>query len=115
MPTNQPYISPELKEQVLKLGDNDSDFIKEFVSIFIRNTSTCLVELKMYSAKNDRSGLYQIAHKLKSNFNLLNQVEAKQICSNIEQSNDLEEMKASVPRLEEIIPELNAQLAYFLS
>lgn len=106
-------ISPELKEKVMRLGENDSVFIREFVNIFIKNTEKSLAQFKQYYNEKNKEEIRLIAHKLKSNFVLLELDHPKTICLQLEESDELQKMSILITELQHIIPQINKQLLFF--
>ncbi len=95
-----------LKDRLIRIGDGDAEFIQQLIVIFSKNAKKAQDELNESSLSISIFEKQQIAHKLKSNFQLFEYVEAASIASIIEHSNSHEEMQPHIEKINEILPSI---------
>ena len=71
-------------DKLQELSGGDKDFILSIVEVFIEETPQDLLNLKDAIEKQDFEGIYQNAHKIKPNVDLLGMEEVRQGAYDIE-------------------------------
>ena len=101
---NSPNNNAEpLKDRLNRIGDGDTAFIEQLIVIFSKNAQNAQEGLNAISPPKSVFEKQQIAHKLKSNFQLFEYVEAATLASKIENSNSQEEMLPFIEKINIIL------------
>jgi hypothetical protein len=101
----------DIQQRLNRIGHSDAIFIKELVSIFLRNLTHSMLTLNQKKQPINLTEKQQAAHKLKSNFVLLEYGEASILASKIEHAKTAEEMAKHIEELNAITPHIIAELS----
>ncbi len=100
--------------KINELADGDEEFINSVVAVFLKEVPTDLVLLEAAIAKKNYSSIYQLAHKIKPNVDLLGMEQTRAAALEIEnlgkQGNTGAEIDALFPILKRDIHQVIAEL-----
>ncbi|NOQ70656.1 MAG: hypothetical protein GQ574_01560 [Crocinitomix sp.] len=113
MTNSQNNSKQAFQDKMNRIGYNDTPFILKLIKIFSENAKSALENLNQTSPISDLVLKQQVAHKLKSNFQLFEYVEAEELASKIENASTLDEMKPYLKRLNKVLPAIMAELETF--
>ena len=102
-----------LQIRLNKIGDNDTNFIQKLIGLFSKNANAAL---EILNKKGEANGLFlkqQVAHKLKSHFQLFEYLEAADLASKIENAASLIEMEPYIKKINIILPIILDELEAF--
>ncbi|MBO0592169.1 Hpt domain-containing protein [Cellulophaga sp. E16_2] len=71
-------------DKIKELADGDEDFIQSVVSAFLDEVPVDLEQLEMAIGQKDYSNIYQLAHKIKPNVDLLGMEQTRAAALEIE-------------------------------
>jgi PAS domain S-box-containing protein len=86
------------------ISDNNDQFFKDFLQMFLKNTPTSIQEMKMHYANSEWENLRQAAHKVKPSFNYVGLKNLNLLTAKIEEyaknNSNLNEIKEMLNEIE---------------
>ncbi len=86
-------------DKLNEMADGDNDFINSVISVFLEEVPTDLEMLEQAIEKKDYPNVYQLAHKIKPNVDLLGMEQARANALEIETLGKKEGSGAEIERL----------------
>lgn len=99
-------------DKINEMADGDEDFITSVISVFLEEVPADLEGLEVALEQKNHHQVYQLAHKIKPNVDLLGMEQTRAIALEIE---TLGKESASISKIEEIFPTLKKDITQVIS
>ncbi len=99
-------------DKINEMAEGDEDFINSVISVFLEEVPRDLLDLENALAQNDYQNVYQLAHKIKPNVDLLGMEQTRAVALEIE---TLGKNSANMAEIERIFPTLKQDIHQVVS
>lgn len=99
-------------DKINEMAEGDEDFINSVISVFLEEVPRDLLDLENALAQNDHQSVYQLAHKIKPNVDLLGMEQTRAVALEIE---TLGKNSANMAEIEKIFPILKQDIHQVVS
>ncbi len=99
-------------DKINEMAEGDEDFINSVISVFLEEVPRDLLDLENALAQNDYQNVYQLAHKIKPNVDLLGMEQTRAVALEIE---TLGKNSANMADIERIFPTLKQDIHQVVS
>jgi HPt (histidine-containing phosphotransfer) domain-containing protein len=101
-------------DKLNEMADGDEDFILSVITVFLEEVPQDLEDLEKAIEGEDYENVYQLAHKIKPNVDILGMEQTRAIALEIEtlgkHEDNMEEIKARFPALKKDIHQVISEL-----
>jgi HPt (histidine-containing phosphotransfer) domain-containing protein len=94
-------------DKINEMADGDEDFINSVISVFLEEVPQDLEGLEKALEQQDHHQVYQLAHKIKPNVDLLGMEQARAVALQIE---TLGKKSANISEIREVFPLLKKDI-----
>ncbi|MRI02044.1 Hpt domain-containing protein [Kriegella sp. EG-1] len=99
-------------DKINEMAEGDQDFINSVVTVFLDEVPHDLEELEKALVSQDHEKVYQLAHKIKPNVDLLGMEQTRAAALEIE---TMGKNKASISDIEKVFPALKTDIVQVIS
>ena len=99
-------------DKINEMADGDQDFINSVITVFLEEVPHDLDELEKALEGQDHEKVYQLAHKIKPNVDLLGMEQTRAAALEIE---TMGKNKASIADIEKVFPALKTDIVQVMS
>ena len=99
-------------DKINEMAEGDEDFVNSVISVFLEEVPQDLQDLENALAQNDYEKVYQLAHKIKPNVDLLGMEQTRAAALEIE---TLGKNSANISEIEKVFPILKKDIDQVVS